>query len=140
MTSVDLLAALIHAAIDAVAFLVEPPVNLITLSIETIGKSVPAGCIRTVRFAVEAPIDTITFSVQTVINAIALSIETIFNSVAAIVESLLDLVAGIRPDRTTYNQQDDCDRYCFPDIHVKSPLYPYQVMSSVGTTRLTQGR
>jgi hypothetical protein len=137
VTSVNILTTLVHAVIDAVAFLVEPTINLITLSIQTIRKAVSASRVRAIRLAVKPMIDTITLSVQTVINAIALLVETIFKAVAAIVERL---VTRVSPNGTTYNQQYDCNRYCFPDIHVNSPLYPYQIMSSVRTTRPSRRR
>jgi len=140
VTPVDFLATLVHAVVDSVAFPVETLVDLIALSVQTVRKAIPAGGVRTIRFAIEAMIDTIALPVQTVINAIALSIQAILDAVAAIVERLLDLVSGVSPNGTANNQQYDRNDYCFPDIHVKSPLYPYQVMSSVGTTRPTHGR
>ena len=89
---------------------------------------------------VETTVDPITFLVQTTVDSVALTVQAVLNSITAIVESILDAITRVGPNGATDNQKTDRNNYCFPDIHFNSPLYPYEIVLSVGTTRKTPAR
>ena len=114
------------AAVNSLAATVQAPVDLVALAIETIGNAIVPGCICAVRLPVETAINAITFFVQAILN-----------SIATIIESVLDAVTGVCERCSTYDQQRHSNCNCLPGIHIKSPLNPYKVMLSVGTTKPT---
>jgi len=126
---VNALAATIIALIDSRALAVQASVNLIALPVQAIRKALPARCVRSVRLAVE-----------TIVNAITLLVETIFDAISTTVEAMFDTVTRVCPNWTTNKEQDHADYKCFSDIHNESPLYPYKILSSVGTTQPPEGR
>ena len=105
---------------------VQASVYLVTLAVEPIRQAVASSSVCTIRLSVEPAINTITLFVQ-----------AIFDPVATVLESVLDAVTGIRKRGATNDQQGDSYCNCFPGIHISSPLYPYKVMLSVGTTKPT---
>jgi hypothetical protein len=124
--AIDSLTATIVTAIHLCATTIEAPVYPVALAIEAIRQMVASGGIRTSRLPVEPTI-----------NAVTLRVQAMFDAVAPIIESVLDAVTGIRKRGATNDQQSDSYCNCLPGIHIKSPLYPYKVMLSVGTTKPT---
>jgi hypothetical protein len=115
MTTLSLCSTTVQASIYLVAFAIEP-----------IRQAVASSSVCTIRLPVEPAINTITLFIQ-----------AIFDPVATVLESVLDAVTGIRKRGATNDQQSNSYCNCFPGIHIKSPLYPYKVMLSVGTTKPT---
>jgi hypothetical protein len=87
-----------------------------------------------ITLAIEAPVYPITLAIQPAINAITLGIQAIFNAIAAIIEPVFNAVAGVCKCSATDDQQCDSDCDYLPGVHNNSPLYPYKVVLSVGTT------
>ena len=129
MTAVNLPATFVETTVDPITFLVQTTVDSVAFTVQAVRQTIPAGRVGTIRFAIETPVD-----------AIAVAIQTVLNSITAIVESILDAITRVGPNGATDNQKTDRNNYCFPDIHFNSPLYPYEIVLSVGTTRKTPAR
>jgi hypothetical protein len=84
--------------------------------------------------AIQSPVYPITLAIEPAINAITLGIQAIFNAIAAIIEPVFNAVAGVCKCSATDDQQCDSDCDYLPGVHNNSPLYPYKVVLSVGTT------
>lgn len=84
--------------------------------------------------AIQAPVNAITLAIEAPVYAITPGIQAIFDAIAAIIEPVFDAVASVCKCSATDDQQRDSDCYYLPGVHNNSPLYPYKVVLSVGTT------
>jgi len=127
MTTIGPGATTVQAPVYLLALAVEAPVDTITFTIEAVCPAAVTGRICTARLPVQPAIDAIAFSIQ-----------AIFDAITAIIQSVFDAITGVCERSATDNQQCDSYCYCLPGVHNNSPLYPYKVVPSVGTTETTR--
>jgi hypothetical protein len=85
--AVDLPAAAVKAPVGFRATSVQPPVDTITLAIQSLRKSVPASRVRATGLAIEIAIDPVAALIEAMLDPVALAVETRFHAVAGVGQS-----------------------------------------------------